>query len=122
VVTGLHISKTGSALGTLGFGLGKSLSSITETGVAAATALPFTALFEGLPAAGSGPSQGGQTNPMIDVQGSLLMDDSNLGIIIREPEFFLIVYGQSSGASGATLTGHVTVQERVNPEVLAAFL
>jgi len=122
IVMGLHAAKSGTAKGFLGIGLGKSLSSITETGVAVATALPFTSLFEGLPAAGTGPSAPNSTDVLLDVTTSLILNQDHLGIIIREPEFFLVVYGASSGASGDTLTGHVTLQERVNPEILAAFL
>jgi len=122
IVIGLHAAKSGTAKGFLGIGLGKSLSSITETGVATTVALPFTSLFEGLPAAGTGPSSPNNTDVLLDVTTSLILNQDHLGIVIREPEFFLVVFGASSGASGDTLTGHVTVQERVSPEVLALFL
>ncbi len=123
IVKGLHASKSGTAKGFLGIGLGKSASSVTETGVAVTSALPFTALFEGLPAAGSGPSAPNQADVLLDVQTNLLMDDDSLGIIIRDPEFFLVVYAASSGAAANdTITGHVTVLERVSPDVLANFL
>jgi hypothetical protein len=123
IVMGLHAAKSGTAKGFLGIGLGKSLSAITETGVAVATPLPFTSLFEGLPAAGTGPSSPNNADVLLDVTTNLILNQDHLGIIIREPEFFLVVYAASSGASANdTMTGHVTVQERVSPEVLALFL
>jgi hypothetical protein len=123
IVMGLHAAKSGTAKGFLGIGLGKSPSAITETGVAVATALPFQSLFEGLPAAGTGPSAPNNADVMLDVQTNEVLNQDHLGIVILDPEFFLVVYAASSGASANdTMTGHVTVQERVNPEVLATFL
>jgi len=123
IVMGLHAAKSGTAKGFLGIGLGKSASAITETGVAVTTPLPFTSLFEGLPAAGTGPSAPNNADVLLDVTTSLILNQDHLGIVILEPEFFLVVYAASSGASANdTMTGHVTVQERVSPEVLATFL
>lgn len=122
LIRGVHLSKTGTAKGVLGFGLGKSTISVTEDSVATTTPLPFTSLFNGLPAVGAGAASPNQTDVILDVQTSNLIDDDSIGIIVLDRDWFLVVYAASSAASGDTVNGHVTVLDGINPAALANFL
>lgn len=122
VVTGFFFSKGGAATGTVGIGLGKSPVSIREENVADTVALPFTPLGTGLEAVGaaSGISPN-HTTTIVDMQPSLLMPNARPSLIITEPEFFLVVYTATDGAT-ADIVGYVTVAEQVSPQALANFL
>jgi hypothetical protein len=122
VIRGFHASKGGSAAGTQGFGLGKAANSVSETNVANTTPFPFTPLFEGLPGTGSATSSPGGTVAILDQQPSLLTDADDLGIIILDAEFFLVVYIASGTTGGDDFHGYVTLLERVSPQALANFL
>jgi hypothetical protein len=49
------------------------------------------------------------------------MRDDSLGIVILEPEFFLVVSWYSLATNGAAISGHVTILEKVPAETIAAF-
>lgn len=124
IIRGLHLTKNGAAAGVLGYGLGKSLSAITEVNVAVTVAPPFTQLFTGLPTVGAGLTTPNNTDINVDVQLQTLCDDDSLGIIVLEPEFFLVVYAATNAGAAAfnTIVGHVNVLERVSLRALANFL
>lgn len=118
VLKGLYISKTGAAGNVRGIGLGKATAPVTENNVAAGTPLPFTALFEGLPAAGGAAASPDQTDMSIDSASPLYMPDSSMNFIITDTEFFLVVYNAAQGATAGQINGHVNLLEQVSLDVL----
>lgn len=122
IVTGIHFSKGGAAAGIQGVLLGKSASSVSETGVANTTARPWTALYEPTLVGGAGAADtfGADVSP--DMQPNLLTNDSNLAIVILDARFFVVVCALTTGAATFVCEGHLTLLEQVNPEALANFL
>lgn len=122
IIKGIHISKNGAANGGLGFGIGKALSPVTEVSVSSALPLPFESLFTGLPQIGLPPTAPNSTDVVLDVQPSLMLDDDSLGILVLEPEFYLVVFASNGNvAGGPGILGHVNVVEQVSPDVVANF-
>lgn len=121
LVIGFYASKNGAATGTFGFGLGKSTSPVFENSVAIATTIPFQSLYEPIPQVGIPPTSPNGTDVVLDVQPSLMLQESTPNIIILDAEFYLVVFCANNGA-GVSLVGHVTVLEQVSRDALLSFL
>jgi len=122
VIRGLHFAKGGTPEGRQGLTLGKSLSSITEVNVAIATPVPYTPLFRGLPASGSVNGSPNDTDAAVDFQSSLFSNADDLGIIVLDRDWFLVVI-TSSAVVGTPddFAGYVTVLDQVPAETLARY-
>jgi hypothetical protein len=122
IIRGLHFSKGGAASGLQGPGLGKSVVAVSENSVAVTTPAPFTKLFEGLDSPSGSAGAADDATAIADMQASLLTDADNLGIVVTDPEWRLVVYVASGAVGAAVIQGYVTVLEGVSPEALANFL
>lgn len=122
IVKAVHLSKTGAAGGSRGFGLGKSTSPVTENNVAIADPVPFTPLFKGLPVVGGAAGTPNDTTAIIDSQGSILSNGGDLNILITDLEFHLVIYNAAQGATAGQIVGYVTVLELVDPADLPFYM
>ncbi len=122
IVTGIHMTKGGAAVGSTGLEVGKSATPITEANVAASATRAWTPLYDTRVVAGTIAVPGGEVDESIDFQTSLYQDDTNLGIVILDAEFYLVIVTYSGGAGSNEIAGHVTLLEQVSPQALANFL
>lgn len=122
IVRAVHVAKGGAAGGLQGWGLGVAANAIEEGNVANAVAKPFRTIFEGLPNPTGVSASPGNTTLVNDLQGAVLQDADDLGLIILDAEFFLVVYVSIAGVGGNVFGGYVVVLEQVSPQALANFL
>jgi hypothetical protein len=122
IISGWSLTRGGAATGQAGIGLGKSASAISEVNVAQTVAPPFTMLLEAMPLVAPAPITRDNVTNVLDQQANILVNDPKLGIIVLDPEFFLVVYVSSLGGGIRVYSGYVTVLERVSAQALANFL
>lgn len=122
IIRAAHVVKGGAASGLQGWGLGKATTAIEEANVPNATAFPFQRLFEGLPNPTGVPASPGGTTLTNDMQGAVLQDADDLGIIVLDKEFHLVIYVSIANVAGNVFAGYVVVLEEVSPEALRNFL
>lgn len=122
VIINWFASKGGSASGVMGVGLGKAASPVREQSVAETIPLPFTPFAEGLEAidAASGITPDNTTG-LLDMQPSLLMNNTRAGILVMDPEWFLVVYTAANGTPN-DVVGYVTLIEGVTVDMLPFLL
>lgn len=122
LVTGIHFSKGGPANNTVGIVLGKHTSVVSETNLAAGAARAWRPLFDPRLENGIAAPNAGPTDTSVDEQPSLLSNDANLGIVILEAEFHLVVAVYTGATASFGMFGHVNLLEQVSPEALRNFL
>jgi hypothetical protein len=122
VVLGIHFTKGGTPKGTQGIILGKAQVAVSEINVSNGTVRPWTALFEPTLNAGTGSADTLGSDQGIDLQASMISNDANLGIIIPDTRFFLVIAVVALGTGGDAFEGHVSLLEQVAPAALANFL
>lgn len=121
IVRGLHALEQGTAQQLHVLELGKSLTTVTETDVLIATAKPYTPLFERMSSTVVAEAAARIGTLELDTGAPGGMRDDSLGIVILEPEFFLVVAWYSLATNGASVSGHVTILEKVPAETIASF-
>lgn len=122
IIRAVHVAKGGAAGGIQGWGLGIAATTIEEASVANSVARPFRGIFEGLPNPTGVAASPGSTTVVNDLQGAVLQDADDLGIIVLDAEFFLVVYVSVANVVGNVFGGYVTVLEQVSAQALANFL
>ena len=122
LITSLSYVKEGGASISKALHLGKSVSSVTLTDVPNTTPLPYTSLFEQLPPAFATLPVIGGGSARVDASLNVGTDPATLGLVILDPEFFLVV-GVVCGPTGLDrFHGQVVILEQVSREALATFL
>lgn len=121
IIRSLHATQSAAAFNVHVLELGKSSSPIVETDVAIATAKAWTPFFERLSGTVAPESALRVGTLELDTGAPGGIRDDALGIIVLEAEFFLVISWQSLGVSGASLSGHVNILEKVPPETIAYF-
>ena len=119
VIRGLHVGKTGAALGLTGIGLGYAPNAVTETDVAFTVPLPFTPLFDGAVKVNLPPTGENFSDVMMDLGTVNTFDDDSLFLTIMDKDFFLVIYGTSASGTTPSVVGHVNLIERCDPQALA---
>lgn len=121
IIRGLHAINTSTGQVHMHLELGISPSAVQEVDVLHDAVRPWRAVFERLSATVAAEDAGrrGLVGPELGQPGQL--QEPDLGIIVLDPEFFLVVSWGSFGGTGARINGHVNVLERVAAETIASF-